>query len=205
MHDWPTTTCRPIVVLAGSPVGEDLRKCQHPNSSAVCCWHLPKLEVELWKLSIGCSAQGRQCWSKDEPCLAAWTTVRSPMHEKAWTLMLFKSARSTAPLQIETCSYSAPRLVCLYDPAPQSCKYILAELTRMICIFMHGMTTIRRTRSNRSQSPMMTASGAIQVSGAAVGVRVPKEIICRCLYTKVAHKHFRNLESNVNRHLVESI
>lgn len=39
----------------------------------------------------------------------------------------------------------------------------------------------QHTRSKRSTSPMTTASGASQVSGAIVGMRLPSAMSCRCL------------------------
>ncbi len=122
-------------------------------------------------------------------------TVRSPMLEKALTLMLLRSPLNTAPLHTDTCAGPACTAVCSpYQSAldtrtelPSLQLQPQASALRVKRFRLgKGSGVVRRglTLSNRSTSPMTTASGAIQVSGARVGVRLPRVISCRCLQRK---------------------
>ena len=105
---WPTTTYRPTMVLAGSPVGELLTVHQYP-----CCTVTRRIALSqrsgLFPLEIECGSVLGRLENYQADCqaeqlhLAAWRTLRSPMLEKALTRMLFRSPLITAPLHTDTC------------------------------------------------------------------------------------------------------
>lgn len=126
-----------------------------------------RLQCAYARLRLHVRKQNSDPLSPTPRHLAAWMTVRSWTLENAPTLMVFRSPRRTAPYQMEAWRVG--------ECGKGGVRGIMGEwpLVTNIPHLQHSPTK-HPTWSYRSTSPMTTALGATQASGAREGTRLPR-------------------------------